>query len=93
MYSSGTGVKNLALDALKTTKLSSKILMFMIDNDESKITAKEILQAAKGGDKFSKSVLEQCIFYIKVGVGLVNNYYDCTPIYFGGAMKIGRAHV
>jgi len=86
VYSSGTGVKNLALNAIKTTKLSSKILMFMIDNDESKITAKEIFQAAKGGDKFSKSIVEQCIFYIKVGVGLVNNYYDCSSIYFGGAM-------
>jgi len=86
VYSSGTGVKNLALDAIKTTKLSSKILMFMVDNDESKITAKEIFQAAKGGDKFSKSIVEQCLFYIKAGVGLVNNYYDCTSIYFGGAM-------
>ncbi|GAH84554.1 unnamed protein product, partial [marine sediment metagenome] len=52
---------------------SSKILMFMIDKDESKISAKEIFQAAKGGDKFSKSIVEQCVFYTKVGVGLVNN--------------------
>lgn len=86
VYSSGTGVKNIALDAIKTTKLSSKILMYMIDNDESKITAKEIFQAMRGGDKFSKSIIDQCIFYIKVGVGLVNNYYDCSSIYFGGAM-------
>jgi glucokinase len=60
--------------------------MFMIDNDESKITAKEIFQAARGGDKFSKSIVDQCVFYTKVGVGLVNNYYDCSSIYFGGAM-------
>ena len=85
-YSSGTGVRNRALEAIKTSSLSSKILMFMVDNDETKITAKELFQAARGGDKFSKSIVDQCIFYTKVGVGLVNNYYDCTSIYFGGAM-------
>lgn len=86
VYSSGTGVKNRAIEAIKTSTLSSRILMFMIDNDESKIAAKEIFQAARGGDNFSKSIVDQCVFYTKVGVGLVNNYYDCSSIYFGGAM-------
>jgi glucokinase len=86
VYSSGTGVQNRALEEIKTSKLSSRILMFMIDNDETKIVAKTIFQAARGGDKFSKSIVDQCVFYTKVGVGLVNNYYDCSSIYFGGAM-------
>ena len=86
VYSSGTGVRNRALEAIKTSNFSSKILMFMVDNDETKITAKELFQAARGGDKFSKSIVKQCIFYTKVGVGLVNNFYDCASIYFGGAM-------
>ena len=58
----------------------------MVDNDETNITAKELFQAARGGDKFSKSIIDQSIFYTKVGVGLVNNFYDCTSIYFGGSM-------
>ncbi len=86
VYSSGTGVRNRALEAIKTSNFSSKILMFMVDNNETKITAKELFQAARGGDKFSKSIVKQCIFYTKVGVGLVNNFYDCASIYFGGAM-------
>jgi len=86
VYSSGTGVRNRALETIKTSSLNSKILMFMVDNNEENITAKELFQAARGGDKFSKSIVNQCIFYTKVGVGLVNNYYDCTSIYFGGAM-------
>jgi glucokinase len=52
----------------------------------SKIRAKEIFQAAKKGDELSKKIVEDCVFYTKVGVGIVNNYYDCTSIYFGGAM-------
>jgi len=86
VYSSGTGVQNRALDALKDGKLNADILMQIVDNNKSKITAKEIFQAAKKGDKLSKKVVEDCIFYTKVGIGIVNNYYDCTSIYFGGAM-------
>ncbi len=85
-YSSGTGVQNRALDALKDGKLNADILMQIVDNNKSKITAKEIFQAAKQGDKLSKKVVEDCIFYTKVGIGIVNNYYDCTSIYLGGAM-------
>lgn len=86
VFSSGTGVKNRAMDLIDESSLSSKILMFMIDNDKSNITAKKIFQAARGGDKFSKNIIEQCVFYSKIGIGMVNNYYDCSSIYFGGAM-------
>jgi len=86
VYSSGTGVQNRAIDLIEDTTLSSKILMFMIDNDKSNITPKKLFQAARGGDKFSKSIVEQCVFYSKIGIGMVNNYYDCSSIYFGGAM-------
>ncbi|MBY9018447.1 MAG: ROK family protein [Candidatus Lokiarchaeota archaeon] len=86
VYSSGTGVKNRAIDQIEDTSLSSKILMFMIDNDKSNITPKNLFQAARGGDKFSRSIVEQCVFYSKIGIGMVNNYYDCSSIYFGGAM-------
>ncbi len=86
VYSSGTGIRNRALERIKDTKLSSRILMIMIDNDIEKITTKHIFQAAKGGDKFSKSIINMSIFYSKIGVGLVNNFYDSSTIYFGGAI-------
>jgi len=85
-YSSGTGVKNRAIDALNGEKLNADILMQIVDYNKNSITAKEIFQAAKKGDKLSKKIVEDCVYYTKVGVGIVNNYYDCTSIYFGGAM-------
>ncbi len=85
-FSSGTGVKNRAFDALNEEKLNADILMQIVDNNKNSITAKEIFQAAKMGDELSKKIVEDCVYYTKVGVGLVNNYYDCTSIYFGGAM-------
>ena len=92
-YSSGTGVQNRALDALKVGKLNADILKEIVDNDNSKITAKEIFQAAKKGDILSKKIIEDCIFYTKVGIGIVNNYYDCTSIYFGGAMMKDKEQI
>lgn len=85
-FSSGTGVKNRTLVALNEGKLNADILMEIVNNDKSKITAKEIFQAAKKGDKLSENIIEDCVYYTKVGVGIVNNYYDCNTIYFGGAM-------
>jgi glucokinase len=84
-YSSGTGVKNRALDALNEG-LNADLLMQIVNNDKSKITAKEVFQAARKGDELSKKIVKDCVFYTKVGVGLINNFYDCVSIYFGGAM-------
>ena len=86
VFSSGTGIRNRALETIKDTKLSSRILMIMIDDEIEKINAKYIFQAAKGGDKFSKSIINMSIYYSKIGIGLVNNYYDSSSIYFGGAI-------
>jgi len=92
-YSSGTGVQNRTLDALNEGKLNAEILMQIVDNDKSKITAKEIFQAAKKGDELSKKIVEDCVYYTMVGIGLVNNYYDCTSIYFGGAMMNDKEQI
>ncbi|MFX0070990.1 MAG: ROK family protein [Candidatus Hermodarchaeota archaeon] len=86
VYSSGTGVLKRTLEAIDKGDLKSEILFKLVKNDPTKITAKEVFQAAREGDQLSKAIVDQCIFYMKVGIGLTNNFYDCTTIYFGGAM-------
>ncbi len=86
VYSSGTGVLKRTLEAIHGGNLKTDILMKLVENDTSKITAKEVFQAARSGDQLSEMIVNQCIFYMKVGIGLVNNFYDCSSIYFGGAM-------
>ncbi|MHA1526912.1 MAG: ROK family protein, partial [Promethearchaeota archaeon] len=86
VYSSGTGVLKRTLEAINEGNLNADILMKLVENNSSKITAKEVFQAARRGDQLSEMIVNQCIFYMKVGVGLVNNFYDCSSIYFGGAM-------
>jgi glucokinase len=92
-YSSGTGVRNRALDTLSEGGLNSAQLMQIVDKDYSKITAKEIFQAARNGDELSKKIINDCIFYSKIGIGLVNSYFDCTSIYFGGAMMNDKEQI
>ncbi|MFO8020531.1 MAG: ROK family protein [Promethearchaeia archaeon] len=93
VFSSGTGVKNRTLKFLEEGELDSKILMNMVDNDKSKISAKEVFLAAKKRDKLSQKVVNDCIFYTKVGIGLVNNFYDCKSVYLGGAMMKDRDQI
>ncbi|MFX1312342.1 MAG: ROK family protein, partial [Promethearchaeota archaeon] len=92
-YSSGTGVKNRTLEALEEGKLNAEILLQIIKGDKSKITAKEVFQAAREGDELSKKIVNDCVFYTKIGVGIVNNYYDCTTIFFGGAMMKDKEQI
>ena len=86
VYSSGTGVKLRTLEGLNEGKLNADKLLKIVENDISKITAKEVFQAARKGDVLSCKIVDDCIFYTKVGIGLINNYYDCSTIYLGGAM-------
>ncbi|MHA1986008.1 MAG: ROK family protein [Promethearchaeota archaeon] len=86
LYSSGEAVRLRALNAMKEGKLNAEKLLGIANNDETKITAKEIFKAARMGDELSRKIVDDCVFYTKMGVGLINNCYDCTSIYFGGAM-------
>lgn len=86
VFSSGTGVRRRALKFIKEDKLNGEILLDLVENDLAKITAKEVFKASKKGDQISQKVVRDCIFYTKVGIGLVNNFYDCTSVYLGGAM-------
>jgi len=85
-YSSGSGLKLKALEGLHEGKLNADILLEIVGKDTSKITAKKIFQAARKRDELSCKIVDDCVFYTKVGIGLVNNYYDCSSIYIGGAM-------
>ena len=92
-FSSGTGVKNRVLEFLEEGSLNADILMKEVDNDKSRITAKEIFRAARMGDELSTKIVSDCIFYSKVGIGMVNNFFDCTSIYFGGAMMKDKEQI
>jgi glucokinase len=85
-YSSGTAIRKRTLDFLEQEKLNGDVLVELVENDISKISAREVFEAARKGDDLSQKIVEESIFYSKIGIGLINNFYDCRAIYFGGAM-------
>ena len=93
IYSSGTGVRSRTLEALREGELDSVILMRIAKYNHGKITAKEVFQAAREGDELSKKIVGECVFYTKVGIGLINNFYDCSTIYFGGSMMNDKEQI
>ncbi|MBY9006698.1 MAG: ROK family protein [Candidatus Lokiarchaeota archaeon] len=86
VFSSGTGIKNRTLDAFKEGKLNGENLLKLVKNNKSEITAKEVFQAARDNDELALKMVDNCVLYSKIGVGAVNNFYDCNSIYFGGAL-------
>jgi glucokinase len=92
-YSSGTGVQSRTLNTLENEDSNAKKLLEIVGGDLTKITAKEIFQAAREGDILSRKIVDDCIFYTKIGIGLINNYYDCSAIYFGGAMMRDKEQI
>jgi glucokinase len=85
-YSSGTGVQKRTNQAIKDGTANSDKLMKLINHDHSKVTAKTVFQAARQGDHLSQKIVDEAIYYMKVGIGLINNYYDVSSVYLGGAM-------
>ncbi|TFF97052.1 MAG: ROK family protein [Promethearchaeota archaeon] len=85
-FSSGTGVRNRTLEAIEKGELKGDILSKIVNNKKSEIGAKEVFEAARKGDKLAQKIVNDCVFYTEVGVGLINNYYDCKSIFFGGGM-------
>ncbi|HDZ17521.1 MAG TPA: ROK family protein, partial [archaeon] len=41
----------------------------------------------------SLKIVDDCIYYSKVGIGLVNNFFDCSSIYFGGSMMKDKEQI
>jgi len=92
-YSSGTAVRKRTLDFLEKNQLNGEILLDIVKNDKSKITAKEVFEGALKGDELSQKIVDETIFYSKIGIGLINNFYDCKVIYFGGAMMSDKDQI
>ncbi len=86
VFSSGTGVRKRALEQIEGGELNWDVLENIVGGNREKITAKEVFQAARKGDPLSEKIVDDCVFYIQVGLGLVNTFYDCHTIYLGGSM-------
>lgn len=92
-FSSGTAIAKHALMALNARPAEGKSLMDLVKGDITKITAKDVYEAARQGDELAQRVVDQATYYNAIGLGLINNYYDPKVIYLGGSMLKDEAQI
>ncbi len=85
-FCSGWSISKHARAALDAEPGQGKVLLDLVKGDKEKITAKEVYEAARKGDKVAKDVVDQATFYNAIGIGLINNFYDPKVIFLGGSM-------
>ncbi len=92
-FSSGTAIAKHAITALNTDQKGGKILRALVRDDLTKLTAKDVYEAARKGDELAQGIVDQATYYNALGLGLINNYYDPKVIYLGGSMLKDEAQI
>ncbi len=92
-FSSGTAIAKHAVTFLQANPTDGNILRNLVKGDITKVTAKDIYEAARKGDELAQRVVDQATFYNGLGLGLINNYYDPKVIYLGGSMLKDEAQI
>ncbi len=87
VYASGTGIKRMALEAMKIGR--GKGILKWSRSDFQKITPEDVFKAAQAGDSIAKEVFKEMGGYL--GLGLVNLIHLFNPekIVIGG--KVAKA--
>jgi glucokinase len=85
VMASGTAVARDACARL--TRGDKSQLIEMVHGDLSKITAKEIQQAAEEGDTLSREVIDRAAFYLGVGLASLVDIFNPEVIVIGGGMS------
>jgi glucokinase len=92
-FSSGTGIANRVQQLIGKRKKDAKILFQLVDRKVERITSKEVYEAARSGDKLSKYLVDDANYFNAIGIGLLNNFYDCKVIYMGGSIMNDEAQI
>ena len=80
--SSGTAIKNAAVEAVK-----SNIKTSLKDYDE--VTAKEVFDEAEKGDRVANEILDEALSYLGAAVSNYANIFDPDMIVIGGGITNG----
>jgi len=83
-YASATAVVKRTLEALRHAPASSSLVAF--SENPQNLTAKDVFDAAAGGDALGEKVVEDTAFYLAVGATNLLHIIDPDMVAFGGGM-------
>jgi glucokinase len=89
MLVSGSAIERDAADRL--AKGESSLLAYRLGKTDNKVTAWDIAEAARRGDKLAQDVIARAAYYLGVGfVNVINIFNPEMIIYGGGLAELGE---
>lgn len=92
-YSSGSGIPKLAKLLAEEKPELFKRSALASWGDPLKLTSKNVYDAAKAGDAFARTVVEEAARYNAMGVANVVNVYDPSLITIGGSVALNNVEL
>jgi glucokinase len=83
-YASATAVVKRAQEALAQSGARSSLQEAL--NREGELTARDVFEAAAGGDRLAERIVEETAFYLAVGATNMMHTIDPDMVVFGGGM-------
>jgi glucokinase len=83
-YASASSVVKRALEALRGDGSRSALHAFLRERGE--LTARDVFEAAAGGDALAERLVEDTAFYLAVGTTNLMHTIDPAMVVFGGGM-------
>lgn len=88
-YASASAVSRRAEELLAENRES---LLFEVQQRSGTVTAKNVYEAARSGDKLAWEIIEEVAFYLGIGIHTVVSLIDPGIVVLGGAMSFGGSN-
>ncbi|MCM3586339.1 ROK family glucokinase [Mesobacillus maritimus] len=82
---SATGIVRMAMEELKQSKLNGRLRS--IFNEEGKVSAKDIFDAARDGDQLASTVVDKVAFHLGMALANIANTLNPEKIVLGGGVS------
>lgn len=86
-YASATGLRRMALKAMKEEEGRRSLLWSLCGQDEDKVDGQKIFEAARRGDLTAESVVERYLYYLSVGITDIINIFQPEVLCIGGGVS------
>lgn len=85
-FSSGTATGKAGRQLASQDPAAARAIIDRAGGSVDAITARDVYGAARDGDPAAKRIVDVANAHTAAGIGLINNFYDVSVIYFGGSM-------
>lgn len=86
-YASATGLRRIALKAMKEEEGRRSLLWSMCGQEEDKVDGRMVFEAAGKGDLTAEEIVEKYLYYLSVGITDIINIFQPEILCIGGGVS------